>query len=107
MSHPRDEALDAALDAAELAYCRARGRGDLDPVVKVTRMDPEAPDWIEIAVWSRVVLINTLPQRCRGVAEMLQDGADADDLLTIVVQTWNGMTVIDRHGCSRGCANKS
>ncbi|MDR3632357.1 MAG: hypothetical protein P4L84_00895 [Isosphaeraceae bacterium] len=103
MTRPADEALSAALDAAEEAYHRARIRGDIDPVVAVTRSDRENPDRIEVTVCSRAALIASLPQECREIAQSLQDGVDSEGLLTIVVRTWNGVSIIDRytpHGSS-------
>lgn len=97
MTRPVDKALSAALDAAEEAHHRAWVRGDADPVVTVTRTDPARPDHFEAEVCSRAALIAFFVQENWEIALALQEGVDSEGLLTIVVLTWNGVSIIDRH----------
>lgn len=97
VERPRDVILDTALNAAEREYHSARARGDLDPVVIVSRPGAAGPDSFDLRVRSRAELIGALSSTFPALAGALAEGAGSPCLLTIVVWTPRGISTVDRY----------
>jgi hypothetical protein len=61
------EILEKALEFAEQEYLAAKARGVPSPVIELNATDADDPEEIEVVVWRRQYLVESL--RMRGVAD--------------------------------------
>jgi hypothetical protein len=91
-----DVILRYCIEAAEIEYLRARGRGVPDPVIELVSIDLQHPHTIGLKVWDRPEMARSMDLRSTGAAAALREAPPDGCPFTIVVATSESVRIFHR-----------